>query len=76
MPSPFPGQEGKHFFSEDADGSRVSLIRADQAYGFVFPFDIHDHRMARISARFTDDAGLRWQIDHDLHLEKLEQRDW
>ncbi len=63
-------------FSADADGSRVSLIRADQACGFVFPFGVHDHRMARISARFTDDAGLPWQIDHDLHLEKLEQRDW
>jgi hypothetical protein len=75
-PSPFPGQEGKHVFREDAKGSPVSLIRVDQAHGFVFSFDILDHRMARIPARFTDDAGLHWQIDHDLHLAKLEHRDW
>jgi hypothetical protein len=30
-PSPFPGQEGKHLLSADADGSRVSLIRAEKA---------------------------------------------
>lgn len=30
-----------------------------------------------ISARFTDDAGLHWEIDHHLHLEKIENRaDW
>jgi len=28
-----------------------------------------------MKVRFTDDAGLHWQIDHDLHLEKLEHRD-
>jgi hypothetical protein len=30
---------------------------------------------ATMTARFTDDAGLHWQIDHDLHLEKLDSRD-
>ena len=24
-----------------------------------------------MTARFTDDAGLHWQVDPDLHLEKL-----
>jgi hypothetical protein len=27
-----------------------------------------------VEVRFTDDAGLHWQIDHDLHLEKLLDR--
>jgi hypothetical protein len=26
--------------------------------------------------RFTDDAGLHWEIDNDLHLKKLDSRDW
>jgi hypothetical protein len=30
---------------------------------------------ARITARFTDDAGLHRRINHDLHLEKLADRD-
>lgn len=29
-----------------------------------------------MTARLTDDAGLDWQIDHDLHLAKLDSRDW
>jgi hypothetical protein len=28
-----------------------------------------------LTLRFTDDAGLHWQIDHDLHLRKLDNRD-
>jgi len=27
-------------------------------------------------ARFTDDAGLHWQLDDDLHLKQLPGRDW
>jgi hypothetical protein len=30
-----------------------------------------------VTARFTDDAGLHWQVDPDLHVEKLPDRsDW
>jgi hypothetical protein len=30
-----------------------------------------------MTVRFTDDAGLHWQIDPDLHLKKLnDRRDW
>jgi hypothetical protein len=31
---------------------------------------------ATVVARFTDDAGLHWQINHDLHLERLADRGW
>jgi hypothetical protein len=29
-----------------------------------------------MTARFTNDAGQHWQIDHDLHPQKLKHRDW
>ena len=41
---------------------------------FVFALTC-GHPGAHITARFTDDARLYWQIDHDLHLEKLDSRD-
>jgi len=59
------------------DGSHVAVIRADaREFLFPFPFIAKDYPAARIAIRFTDDAGLHWQIDHDLHLEKLDTRDW
>jgi hypothetical protein len=57
-----------------SEGSRTSLIRITESYAFVFAL-AYGHPGARISARFTDDGGLYWQIDHDLHLEKLSNRD-
>jgi hypothetical protein len=29
-----------------------------------------------VAVRFTDDLGLYWAIRPDLHLEKLQSRDW
>ena len=58
-----------------AEGSTVPLIRAGSQYGFLLRFDIEKNPDARIAARFTDDAGLHWQIDQDLHLESLDKRD-
>lgn len=43
--------------------------------GFVFAADLSRYPQARMIARFTDDAGLHWQIKHDLHLEPLADRD-
>jgi hypothetical protein len=56
-------------------GSRLSLIRAGEAWMFIFRYDVDGHPDATMTARFTDCAGLYWQIDHDLHLEKLDNRD-
>lgn len=58
-----------------AEGSTVPLIRAGSQYGFLLRFDLEHNPDARLAARFTDDAGIHWQIDHDLHLEKLDNRD-
>jgi hypothetical protein len=58
-----------------SDGTHMPLVRAGQTAGFVFGVDDKQHPGARITARFTDDAGLPWQIDPDLHLKKLDDRD-
>jgi hypothetical protein len=57
-------------------GDHATLIRARQRYGFVFEIPIQQILIGDgILARFTDDAGLHWQIDHDMHLKKLDNRD-
>jgi hypothetical protein len=46
-------------------------------YGFEFDLHNRHDRHWKISVRFTDDAGLHWQIDSELHLEKLDGiSDW
>jgi hypothetical protein len=43
---------------------------------FIFAIEA-EHPKAQFTARLTGDAGLHWQIDPDLHLEKLPSRgDW
>jgi hypothetical protein len=44
--------------------------------GVPAPFPRQITPDAKIKVRFTDDAGLHWEIDHDLHLEKLAERTW
>ena len=61
---------------EEIPTSRARRIRPGEAYGFVFEIKVHRHLMDSEVARFTDDAGLNWQIDHDLHLKPLHDRDW
>jgi hypothetical protein len=68
-----PSTRGKHNLFATG-GSRVPLIRISESYGFEFALD-YGHPGAQVTARFTDDAGLYWQIDHDLHLAMLDSRD-
>ena len=52
------------------------VIRAGETYGFAF--ELNSHRIligGRGEARFTDDAGLHWQLDEDLHLKQLPDRE-
>jgi hypothetical protein len=58
-----------------AEGSEVALIRAGDRFGFLLRFDLEAHADVRLAVRFTDDAGLHWQIDQDLHLQSLSNRD-
>jgi hypothetical protein len=52
--------------------SEVRVIRAGDSFGFMFPIacPADDYETRRI-VRFTDDTGLTWQIDEDLHLKKM-----
>jgi hypothetical protein len=55
----------------------ASVLRAGDTAVFIFNQEYeawNDPLM--LTLRFTDDADLAWQIDNDLHLEKLTERDW
>jgi hypothetical protein len=72
---PFPGAlEG--MLREVPGVAKIPLIRAGEKWEFLFAIPAADHRDAKIKVRFTDDAGLHREIDHDLHLEKLAERTW
>ena len=46
----------------------LDMIRAGETIGFSFNFV--DYWGPEIVVRFTDDAGLHWQIDGYLHLQE------
>jgi hypothetical protein len=55
-------------------GAAIPLIRAQEKFGFLFDVDMPAGLLLpgmRTAAEFTDDAGLRWQIDENLHLQQL-----
>ena len=60
---------------ETAETPSIQLLRAGETCSFVFAVSTEHDPEARVTLRFTDNAGLCWQIDHDLHLEKLDNRD-
>ncbi len=69
--------DGKRTFPPPRKGAHLPLLRAGETGGFIFTAAMKEHPKARMATRFTDDAGLHWQTDHDLHLEKLPDRtDW
>jgi hypothetical protein len=58
-------------------GWRILGIRADNAIAFYFPgMEPTQYPDGRMLVRFKDDAGLHWELDHHMHLVKLDQRDW
>ena len=61
--------------SAPVEGSTVALIRAGARFGFLLRFDLQAHADVQLATRFTDDVGLHWQIDQDLHLQQLSNRD-
>lgn len=54
----------------------LPLLRAGGECSFRFDVLTSEHPKATILIPFDDDAGLHWQIDQNLHLQKLEHRDW
>lgn len=57
-------------------GDRAALIRSSEKYGVKSEIPVTGHEVTRMIVRFTDDAGINWEIDADLHLAKLPSRDW
>ena len=57
------------------EDGKVPFVRAGERAAFIFKRDLEKYPHARITARFTDDAGLHWQIDPDLSLTRLGSRD-
>jgi hypothetical protein len=70
---PFGGSQLK--FNTWSDGSCADLVRVGENVGFAFPSEVDRGLDARVSVRFTDDAGLHWEVDHDLSLTRLDDRD-
>jgi hypothetical protein len=60
---------------DQAKDTKVARVRPGEGAGFVFIHEMVKYPNAQMTLRFTDDAGQHWQIDHDEHLEKLDDRD-
>lgn len=69
------GSSYRAMINAPSEGGTVAIIRAGGRFGFLFRFDLEGHAGVRLAARFTDDVGLHWQIDQDLHLQQLSNRD-
>lgn len=57
-------------------GDRLESLRPSGRAGFECGFPHTAWPDGRLFVRFTDDAGLHWQLDQEHHLERLNERDW
>jgi hypothetical protein len=55
-------------------GPAVPAVRGGGRAGFEFSSP-RNTACDRLKVRFTDDAGLHWELDHELHLVRLDDRD-
>lgn len=70
-----PGAGGSWtVFDEWHHDDKIRLVRRGETWVFVFP--VVADSQAILTLRFTDDAGLHWQVDDDLHLHQLFTRIW
>jgi len=72
---PMPAAQGGRSFQDLTPGPQAALIRIKQTCGFAFGVRVNEHPTAQVIVRFTDDVGLHWELDQDLHLMKLNNRD-
>jgi hypothetical protein len=57
-------------------GGPLRILRAVHVAGFTWNLPVRlTHPAFLTTLRFTDDAGLHWEIDGDLHLHMLAERD-
>ena len=52
----------------------MTILRAEDILGFGFHIRVASLDGLIYKIEFTDDAGLHWRIDQDLHLTKLAER--
>jgi hypothetical protein len=73
--TPGQGSNSRQFTFENL-WDKKRLLRAGDAAAFVWDIPSYKSIDLQFWVRFTDDKGLHWQIDTNLHLKKLDDRDW
>lgn len=73
--SPGPGENAEFVFRSGESAILVLRAGCRGAFAWGQPGAL-GHPGYQICVRFTDDAGLHWQITTDLHMEQLAERDW
>jgi hypothetical protein len=58
------------------NGANIRVLHKGEQGSLGFQVPRHDHPDAEITVRFDDDAGLHWEIDHNMHLMRRDLRDW
>ncbi len=76
MPVPIGSGVQAETFIPQAKASTYPVLTAGSKAGFVFEVTAREYPGLLAWVRFTDDAGLHWEVNTDLHLEKLKSRDW
>jgi hypothetical protein len=67
--------QGEAFVFVERTG-KAQVLRAGEKIGFVWAFPSREYPRITFKVRFTDDAGLEWEIDNILHLVRVISRDW
>jgi hypothetical protein len=60
----------------DLANGRYRNLLADEAIQVRFPAQVQTSGNATYLVRFRDDAGVRWQLDEDMHLRKPPDEEW
>jgi hypothetical protein len=60
---------------DETGTAEIRLLNAGGTAALIFNLIADPDLEISLTLRFTDDAGLYWQIDHDLHLKQLDNRD-
>jgi hypothetical protein len=63
-----PGATAAETFVPQARASTVPALRAGHKAGFVWDFTVAQYTRFLVWVRFTDDAGLHWEVTTDRKL--------
>ena len=59
------------------DEKVIHLLASGETWGFVVAIPLETSQKAPWpTVRFTDDAGLRWQVTDDKSIASADERDW